>query len=121
MTNSDFRCHTPSLFFDLNLLTITDIFNLKSAISIHNIQHNNFTGSSNLIPLKHIHQHNTRLSSKNNFYQQQVVTNLGRSTFSSAGIKFWRSIPEDIKCSNLPLFKTKLNTIQYKVTNELKI
>ena len=108
MTNSDFRCHTPPLFHSLKLLTISDIYKLNLAISIHNIQNNKFTGSNNLVLLKDSHSYFTRLSSNNNYFQPQTFSNLGLSTHSAAGLKFWRLIPNSIKSKPLPSFKINL-------------
>ena len=118
ITNSEFRCHTPPLFFDLKLLTIKDIYSLKLAISLHNFQNDKYTGSNNFIPLQNVHSHNTRLSNKNNYYQHQTSTNLAKSTYSSAAIRFWRSIPENIKSSSLPVFKIKLKEILINSYNQ---
>ena len=113
LTNSEFRCYALPLYFDLKFLTVTDVYNLKLAISIHNVQNNKFTGFNNLIPLKNVHSYNTRLSNKNNYFQNQSTP------CSSASIKFWRSIPENIKSSSLASFKTKLKQLlinNYKVS-----
>ena len=112
ITNSEFRCHTPPLFFDLKLLTIKDIYSLKLAISLHNFQNDKYTGSNNFIPLQNVHSHNTRLSNKNNYYQHQTSTNLAKSTYSSAAIRFWRSVPENIKSSSLVVFLFSMSSIQ---------
>ena len=111
ITFSDFSSHAPPLFHKLQLLTITDIYKLNLVIMIHNFQNNKFTGSTDLTPLNKFHKYNTRLSSNNNYYQNFHKTNVGKSTFSIAGLKFWRSLPVDLKSQTLPVFKFKLKKL----------
>ena len=108
MTFSDFRSHAPPLFHFLKLLTVADIYKMKLAISIHNIQNNKFIGSSILVPLQNIHSYSTRLSCNNNYFQHRFVSSLGLSTFSSSGLQFWRQIPTELKSKSLLSFKCKV-------------
>ncbi len=108
ITFSDFQCHSAPLFFNLKLLTITDLYHYKLAILFHGIINNKFTGTSNITRLSNIHKHNTRLSSSINFFQYHSKTNLGLRTFSTAGTQFWRNIPTGIKSLTLPQFKKSL-------------
>ena len=77
-------------------------------MQFHNIINNKYTGSNNLLNLNFIHHHNTRLSASNNFYPSRHNTNLGKNSYTSAGLKFWRQLPPEIKLLNRNLFKTKL-------------
>ena len=108
ITFSDFRCHTSPLFYKLNILKLTDIYKLKLGILFHNIINNKFTGTNNLISLTSIHNHNTRLADTNNFYQTFSNSNLGLSSYTMAGLKFWRVIPSDLKSYSLTRFKFRL-------------
>ena len=108
ITFSDFRCHTSPLFYKLNILKLTDIYNLKLGILFHNIINNKFTGTNNLISLNSVHNHNTRLADTNNFYQTFSNSNLGLSSYAMAGLKFWRVIPSDLKSYSLTRFKFRL-------------
>ena len=119
ITHSDFKCSAIPLFYNLKILTITDIYNLNLAIQFHNIINNKFTGINNLIALNNSHNYNTRLATSNNFYQSFSRTNLGLSTHTSAGIKFWRTIPNDLKSSNLSTFKFKLKKLLIDKYNQL--
>ena len=108
ITMSNFRCHTTPLFYNLEILTITDIYNLKLGILFHNITNNKFTGENNLISINSIHNYNTRLANSNNFYQSFLKTNQGITAYSSNGLKFWRSIPNKLKVSSLSILKFEL-------------
>ena len=97
ITFSGFRYHTSQLFYKLNILYITDIYNLKLGILFHNIINNKFTETNNLISLNSVHNHNTRLADTNNFYQTFSNSNLGLSSYTMTGLKFWHVIPSDLK------------------------
>ena len=111
MTFSDFLSHAAPLFYKLQLLTIVDIYSLNLAIMIHNFQNNKFTGSTDLITLDKFHKYNTRLSANNNYFQNFHKSDVGSRTFSNAGLKFWRSLPSDLKSQNLSVFKFKLKKL----------
>ena len=108
ITFSDFKSPSAPLYFKLQMLTITDIYNLKLATLIHNIHNHKFTGSNNLVLLQDFHSYQTRLANSNNFFQQFTSSNLTQSTFSSAGLRFWRSLPNDIKLVKPSAFKYKV-------------
>ena len=108
ITFSDFKSPSAPLYFKLQMLTITDIYNLKLATLIHNIHNHKFTGSNNLVLLQDFHSYQTRLANSNNFFQQFTSSNLTQSTFSSAGLRFWRSLPNDIKLVKPSSFKYKV-------------
>ena len=86
MTFSDFLSHAAPLFHKLQLLTITDIYNLNLAIMIHNFQNNKFTGTTDLITLDKFHNYNTRLSSNNNYYQNFHKSDVGNLLFLMLGL-----------------------------------
>ena len=111
ITFSDFQAHAPPLFHKLQLLAINDIYNRNLAILIHNFQNNKLTGSTNLITLDKFHKYNTRLSANNNYYQNFHKSDVGCRTFSNTGLKFWRSLPCDLKSQKLSVFKYKLKKI----------
>ena len=55
-----------------------------------------------------MHNYNTRLANTNNFYQTFSNSNLGLSTYTKVGLKFWREIPNDLKSAKLANFKLRL-------------
>ena len=78
---------------------------------MHKIINNNFVGSHNLITIDKIHEHNTRLSKSNNFFQFFTKTKQGQSRYSLQGLKFWKTLPEHIKFLPLNHFKQKVKNV----------
>ena len=93
------------------MLTITDIYKYNLAILFNNIKNNKITGTTNLQYLNTVHNHSTRLATSHNYYQSRSNTNLGKSTFSTQGLKFWRTLPLHIKSLTLNIFKKEVKNI----------
>ena len=108
---SHFQAHAAPLFAKLKILNITDIYHLNLSVMLHNFLNNKFTGFLHLNTLKSFHSHNTRLSSRNIFFQTSNTSKFSLRSLSSCGLKFWRKIPNDIKSKNLFVFKSKLKQL----------
>ena len=111
MTFSDMRDPTTPLFSKLKILKFKDIYNLHLALLFHKTYNGKTIGSNSLINIQNIHNYNTRLSASINFYQSHNRTNLGQSTYTNAGTKFWRTLPREIKTKTYPAFKSKVKDI----------
>ena len=111
MTFSDMTDPTTPLFSRLKILKFEDIYNLHLALLFHKIYNGKIIGSNRLINIQNIHNYNTRLSTSINFYQSYNRTNLGQTTYTTAGTKFWRTLPCEIKTKTYSAFKSKVKDI----------
>ncbi len=111
ITFSHFQAHAAPLFAKLKILNITDLYHLNLSILLHNFLNNKFTGFLHLNTLESFHSHNTRLSSRNNFFQNSNTSKFSLRSLSSCGLKFWRTIPNEIKSKSLFVFKSKLKQL----------
>ena len=113
MTSSPFRAHTAPLYKQLNILKLNDIFKLEMAkIMFHYNQKLNIetTKHSQITTIKQLHHHNTRLSTRNNYFLPHKRTETGKQSLTFIGPKVWQEIPAHLKETNifLQVFKNKL-------------
>ena len=102
-----YRAHTNDLFKNLKVLKIPEVFELQVGKLIQRLKSHTTVGDNNLIELSLIHNYNTRLSAKSNFYLSLPRTNLGKNSFSFNGPRVWQSVPEELKSLTLQSFKHK--------------
>ena len=74
----------------------------------HKINHNKVVGNYNLTKINNIHNYNTRLAKNINYYQKLNRLNIGLSSFTTNGLKFWKTIPTEYKVLPFHLFKIKI-------------
>ena len=86
LSKSPYLAHTNPLFFKLNLLNINDICLLEIAKYMFH-QKNKPDSFHNLHPTTLIHNHNTRLSSKHNYFIPRKRTENGKKSLSLVGCK----------------------------------
>ena len=91
------REHTHPLFKHLGILKLNDIYNHQVGKMMHKANRETQVGEHHMIQVNHIHSHNTRLSSKSNYYLNHNRTTLGHNSFSFKGPKLWQSVPENLK------------------------
>ena len=109
ITNSSYLEHTTPLFFKLNLLKIHDICNLEIAKNMFQIKNKMTLHDSQIFCLAtQMHEHHTRLSSKNNYFIPRKRTDFGKKSFSFVGPKVWQNVPNELKVLNFSQFKRKL-------------
>lgn len=105
---ADFQAPTTPFFLKLNILKLQDIYNLNLSLLFHKIHNDKIVGQHNLINIKDIHSHNTRLSQNNNYFRNHYKTNIGQSSYSAAGNKIWTNLPIEIKNKPYSIFKKKV-------------
>ena len=105
ITRSPYCTPSTPLFSELELLKLNDIYKLKIAIAVYNKHNGNWPGKHMLVNLTNLHDHNTRLSSKLNFFTSSIHTNAGKSLSIFSGAQIWNEVPRDIK--SLSKFKFK--------------
>ena len=101
------RTSTHSLFKDLKLLKLNEIYELQVGKLMYKVNSNLTVGENRLTDLNNMHNYNTRLSAKSNFYVRRPRTNLGKISFSYTGPKVWQSIPQSFKSLDFVSFKNK--------------
>ena len=101
------RTSTHSLFKTIELLKLDEIYELQIGKLMHKVKCNLTVCENRLIDITNIHNHNTRLAAKSNYYFNRPRTNLGKISFSHNGPRVWRSIPETFKSLNFISFKNK--------------
>ena len=104
ITRSPYCTPSTPLFSELELLKPDDTYKLKIAITVYNKHNGNLPGTQILINLTNLHDHNTRLSSKLNFfYHQSIQTQVNPTQYFQA-LKYGMRSPETL-CQNLNLKK----------------
>ena len=82
ITSSPYLEHTTPLFFKLNLLKIHDICNLEIAKNMFQIKNKMTLHDNQIFCLAtQMHKHQTRLSSKNNYFILRKRTDFGKNRF----------------------------------------
>ena len=105
----DYRDHTEPLFQEMKLLTLSDIYFLETAISMHRIHYKKHNITSNLFKTAaSIHKHYTRYSDKDNYYLQPTNLSLGRKAIIVTGTVIWAKIPPSLKKFSPKTFAKKL-------------
>ena len=85
---------------------------------MHKYKDKHNIGQNYSVKLSDQHHHNTRLSSKENYFMPRPRTSLGLRSFRYNGPKLWQTVPLEIKKLNFPLFKKKYkNHLLDKYTN----
>jgi len=76
------------------------------------------TAPSNICALfnyaKEIHHHNTRSSSRNNFFIKHSRINLQKNSFSRVGAKVWNQIPAHIRDMSKSSFRSEIKSLLLK-------
>ena len=107
--NSPHLEHTTPLFFKLNLLKIHDICNLEVAKYMFQIKNKTTLHNSQIFRLaSHMHNHDTRFSSKSYYFIPRKRTGFGKKSLSFVGPKEWQIVPEELKLLTFDQFKKKL-------------
>ena len=102
-----YLAHTNPLFFKLNLLKINDICHLEIAKYMFH-QKNKPDSFHHLHLTTLIHNHNTRLSSKHNYFIPRKRAENGKKSFSFVGGKTWEKVPDELKQCSFYQFRKRL-------------
>ena len=60
-----------------------------------------------------VHQHNTRLASKNAYYLPKIRTNYGKFNICFLGVKIWNSVSNDQKSKSRHVFKKSISDLLF--------
>ena len=94
----DYRDHTEPIFQEMKLLTLSDIYFLETAKSMHRIHYKeNNINSSLFKTAASIHKHYTRYSDKDNYYIQPTNLSFGRKAINLTGPVIWAKIAHPSK------------------------
>ena len=105
----DYRDHTEPIFQEMKLLTLSDIYFLETAKSMHRIHYKENNINSSLFKTAvSIHKHYTRYSDKDNYYIQPTNLSLGRKAINITGPVIWAKIPPSLKKFSPKTFARKL-------------
>ena len=121
ITKSSFTAHANPIFLELKILPIKYIHFLNSTILFHKITHGKIIGFYNITPINKIHKYNTRLSKANNYFQTFNRLDVGKFSFCSMGLQFWKEIPTDYKQLPIHLFKYKTKQYLFQLLREDKL
>ena len=114
MCNRKFRDHTSELFYSLNCLKLPELISLKSLCVMYKAKNNLLPTKIQkyFVVLNTVHSHNTRSSSRDNFYCHAVRTKLKLFCLSVTGVNLWNKLDENIKQSkSLHIFKHQLKKL----------
>ena len=98
------KTYTKSLFLDLKLLTITDLYRFEVSKLFYRIHYKSFNlcraETEKMILLDDLHTYNTRRKLKCNYFLPRVQTTQAQSFIQFLGAKIWNQIPAEIKKMN---------------------
>ena len=116
ITFSDYTSHSLPIFHNLKILPLEYLYELNLGITFYKIKNNMITtGTHNLTSINEIHNYNTRLSQSQNYFQFFNRINIGQSTYTSKGLKFWRELPPELKSLSFLPFKHNLKNHLFKI------
>ena len=97
----------------MNVIKLTDIITFQLAVFMYKFHYQLLPSvfDSFFNPVRNIHRHNTRLSSRMTYAIPKTRTNYGISNVRFQGAKVWNDISDDIKLLSLKCFKKKLKSI----------
>ena len=101
ITYSSYTAPSTPLFKQMNLLQLSDIFKLRTAITTYFLLHNNKINLTNNLQLNSIHSHMTRSQNQGNFFIPFKRTRLGQTSSDYQGAITWNQIPQIIRSSAL--------------------
>ena len=96
-----------SLYKQLKILTIKDMYELEVSKFMHQHQHNKLPNLCNFYftPTASIHKYNTRSTSHNNLYLSSINSNTAKNAIQFTGVQIWNSLSPQWK--NFPFYKFK--------------
>ena len=110
ISGADSRAPSQLLFLQLQLLNLEDIFFVEVAKYIHCLSSNQdkFSQQCSYSQVSSLHDHNTRYSSKSNYFIKPTNLGIGRRTMHIFGPKIWAQVPRELKQASTNLFAKKL-------------
>ena len=124
VSGADYRAHSKPFFLQLQVLNLEDIFFVKVAKYMHFLSSNQdkLSQQSLYSQVSSLHDHNTRYSSKSNYYIKPTNLRIGRRTMHILGPKIWAQVPHELKQAPTNLFAKKLkNHLRSKYLNDTDI
>ena len=108
--NTNYKCHTKPLFYQLRSLNVFDIIDLNSLVFMYKAFHNSLGLPANLLSYFKNVNHNTR-NNNLNFKVRYRRTTRKALSICVKGSKMWNSLSRDIKLSrNVNAFKKMLKS-----------
>ena len=110
ISGADYRAHSKPLFLQLQVLNLEDIFFVEVAKYMQFLSSNQdkFSQQSLYSQVSSLHDHNTRYSSKSNYYKKPTNLKIDRRTMHILGPKIWAQVPYELKQAPTNLFAKKL-------------
>ena len=103
--NPAWDAHTTSLFYDLKILKLKDMYTFQIAKIMHQYSSNSYKGKYDITSVKNVHNYPTRFAESLNFYEQPSTLKSTNRALSVAGPKVWAQIPKEIKTLPFNTFK----------------
>ena len=103
MPHQNYMSRSSPLFLKLDILKLPEIYKLQIG-KLMKKQIVKYT-SQNILPISTVHSHNTRSSSKQNYFIPSVKSNIGKTSFNYYGPIVWNRLPNDIKTASEFRFK----------------
>ena len=116
----EFNAHAVPFFVSSNLLPLDFLYFKSTAVLMHDV-FNNLTPShiSNIFTYQaNIHSHNTRSSSKGNFFVNYSRLNSQSKSFSRYGVRIWNSLRSEMHNLSKHKFKVKLHNVLLQIFTE---
>ena len=111
--NTNYKCHTKPLFYQLRSINVFDIIDPNSLVFMYKAFHNSLPATllSYFKKVNGSHNHNTRNNNLNFKVQYRRTTKKALLSICVKGSKMWNSLSPDIKLSrNVNAFKKMLKS-----------
>ena len=94
------RVKMSTLYKDMKILQVKDIFEIEVAKSMHSFHHGNLPCifDSYYTSVATQHNHNTRSIANKNYYLQRMHSQSGQSALNYVGVTIWNKIPLHSSC-----------------------
>ena len=102
-----------TLYKDMKILQVKDIFEIEVAKFMHSFHHGNLPCifDSYYTSVATQHNHNTRSIADKNYYLQRMHSQSGQSALNYVGVTIWNKIPLHVKLHSKYLFSKQLKNI----------
>ena len=94
---ANYTAHSDPIFKRLKVFNFDKLYWLETAKMIFQINNDKTYLEGEFIKTKNVHKYNTRLSSSEGFSLPSIATNFKKNFLTSDSIKFWNSLPIELK------------------------
>ena len=109
LSGAPVRSNINTLYHKARVLKLSDIYKLEISKIMHQFHNNQLPAAfaDYFTALSNVHEHNTRSSTKSNFFVPRFSLSKSQNSLKYKGVVIWNSIPQILRDSSYETFKTK--------------